>query len=145
VHKANGYRGWYIPEDAAVDVDGRMVPLPTFGTTTILAIRDFALDGEIHSFYKSILGDWQNKHTDLELQATYQYFYDRWLWDTDDIFDKATFILMEREIAKRKELHRSLATMLPMNLEADFAELRRTGDIVNAQIRAAMKVPSEML
>lgn len=140
--KTEGYRVWYIPEDATVEVDGTVVPLPTFGTSTINGIRDFALEGKMNSFYHSILRDWHGKHTDLELQATYQYFYDRWLWDTDDIFDKATFILMEQEIAERKEVRKSLERL---EFEIGACTLAQTHEELDKQITNVLRVPSHML
>jgi len=143
VPKTNGYRGWYIPEDATVEVDGEVVPVPVF--TESVRNNIIAYSQQPDKGIPFMLGVWIKRRSSVELQALRHYFLDRWTWDTGCDYDKRSYMVAEYTIEQRSKTLAQLASLPPMNLEADFAELRRTGDIINAQIKAAMKVPSELL
>lgn len=133
MHKTNGYRGWYIPEDATIEVDDVVVPVPQF----IVTVRE-AIIAYVHAplpkpnIYNSdnILRQWMTARTDLELQALRHYFLDRWTWDTGNDYDRYSNIIAEREITRRK------------NVDILFLDdVQKMMD----QVTKAMRVPSSML
>ncbi len=143
MHKANGYRGWYIPEDATVEVDDEMVPVPVF--TESARNNIIAYSQQPDKGIPFMLSVWIKRRSSVELQALRNYFLDRWTWDTGCDYDKRSYMVAEYTIEQRSKLMAQLATLPPMNLEEDFAKLRESGEAVNAAVRAAMKVPSRLL
>ena len=107
MHKTKGYRGWYIPEDATVEVDGETVPVPQYIVTVreaIIAHADAPLPKPRIYNSENILRQWITSRTDVELQALRHYFLDRWTWDTGCDYDKYSNIIAEREIARRLDV-----------------------------------------
>ena len=134
MHKTEVYpTWWYTATGISVDVDGEAVRLPAIGTSASQAIKTFAQKGGFSATQYMALRDWFRKRSDQEIRATYQYYYDRWLWDSNGVFDKAAFILMEREIAQRKEDKKA-----DTRFEDDIKEMMK-------QVTNAMDVPSGML
>ncbi len=132
MHKTKRYRGWYIPEDATIEVDGEVVSVPQFIVTVRKAIIDYS-EAPLPKprIYNSdnILRQWISSRTDIELQALRHYFLDRWTWDTGCDYDKYANIIAEREIARRLDVKNIVEGM-----KKEMDDLAR-----------AMKVPSSML
>jgi len=124
VSVAKGYRGWYIPEDATVEVDGEIVPVPVFTESARKGIIDYSHQPK--KPFPFILDRWLTRCTDIELQALRHYFSDRWLWDTGCDYDKCANMVVEREIEHRK-------------VSKDF------GKKLHGDIAKAFRVPSHML